>query len=254
MENNTFFKKYFSIKDNLNFNNFIKKIKENSILLVLDNNKLKTYNSVDKEEIIINLNERYNKRIKYKDNEGINRIQVKVELARCGFPRRYYFLLITNNNTINNLQIINTQNQRKSSCFHLLPLNVYIMNNTTINNIYYKNCEIYNDELKNTKVIEYEYTKEEKEKMIFKQKRNNLINEEHIKYLEECKKIEDEYLKKELDEIKKLKENTNNLLENKFKERELQEKINSERNKELIELENKFIEKLQKIKNMKQEN
>jgi len=126
---------------------------------------------------------------------------------------------------------------------------IYIENDNLIKNIYYSNCELIYDELKNTKLIQYQYTKEEldtikdehknkeSEYRLWKEK-NKILND-----------IEKEYVRKEEELLKanNNNRNINDLYQNKIKEREMQDKLYLEREQKIKELNNiRYIEDLEK--------
>lgn len=134
---------------------------------------------------------------------------------------------------------------------------IYIENDNLIKNIYYSNCEFTYDELKNTKLIQYQYTKEEldtikdehknkeSEYRLWKEK-NKILNDIEKEYV-----IKEEELLKASNNIK----NINDLYQNKIKEREMQDKLYLEKEQRIKELNNKRnIEDLQHYKYFKEEN
>lgn len=138
---NNFYNKYFLIENN-NFKDFIKYINnKTSILLVLDNNKLKIFDCYLQSEIELNLNENYNNKIKYTNINGINSIYIKIN-QQC-------FLIITSNNIINNLQIINESIMENKGLLKCIISYIYIIDKSLKEHIYYHNCKLLYDNLKN---------------------------------------------------------------------------------------------------------
>lgn len=139
--NNNFYNKYFLIEKN-NFKEFIKYINnKTSILLVLDNNKLKIFDCYLQTEIELNINENYNNKIKYTNINGINSIYIKIN-QQC-------FLIITSNNIINNLQIINESIMKNKGLLKYIISYVYIMDISLKEHIYFHNCKLLYDNLEN---------------------------------------------------------------------------------------------------------
>lgn len=135
--NNNFYNKYFLIENN-KFKEFIKYINnKTSILLVLDNNKLKIFDCYLQTEIELNLNENYNNKIKYTNINGINSIYIKIK-QQC-------FLIITSNNIINNLQIINESIIKNKGLLKYILSYIYIMDKSLKEHIYYHNCQLLYD-------------------------------------------------------------------------------------------------------------
>lgn len=254
--------------DTIKFKEFMLMInRKKSIILVLDNNILYVYNygyhiNLNPEylqselKLDNNKNNLYKNKIDYITVNGNNRINIKINQYKSGEIKQCY-LIIKNNNRIDNLEIINKSIMIKNDVSLNIKSYIYIENDNLIKNIYYNNCEFTYDELKNTKLIQYQYTKEEldtikdehknkeSEYRLWKEKKN-ILND-----------IEKEYVRKEEELLKASNNirNINDLYQNKIKEREMQDKLYLEREQKITELINKRnIEDLQHYKYFKEEN
>lgn len=254
--------------DTIKFKEFMLMInRKKSIILVLDNNILYIYNYgyliysnpeylQSKLKLDNNKNNLYKNRIDYITVNGNNRINIEINQYKSGVIKQCY-LIIKNNNRIDNLEIINKSIMIKNDILLNIKSYIYIENDNLIKNIYYSNCELTYDELKNTKLIKYQYTKEELD-TIKDEHRNK--ESEYILWKEKNKilnDIEKEYLRKE-EELLKASDNIrniNDLYQNKIKEREMQDKLYLEKEQKIKELNNKrYIENLQHYKYFKEEN
>lgn len=254
--------------DTIKFKEFMLMInRKKSIILVLDNNILYVYNYgyliySNPEYLQLELkldnnkNNLYKNKIDYITVNGNNRINIKINQYKSGEIKQCY-LIIKNNNRIDNLEIINKSIMIKNDVSLNIKSYIYIENDNLIKNIYYSNCEFTYDELKNTKLIQYQYTKEEldtikdehknkeSEYRLWKEK-NKILNDIEKEYV-----IKEEELLKASNNIK----NINDLYQNKIKEREMQDKLYLEKEQRIKELNNKRnIEDLQHYKYFKEEN
>ena len=145
MDFNNFYNKYFLKENNINYEKFIENInKKTSILLVLDENKLKIFDCYLQKEIELNINENYNNKIEYNNINGIKSIYIKNNKLNINNIQQC-FLLITFNNIIDNLQIINESIIKYNGLLKYITSYIYIKDNALKNKIYYHNCKLFYD-------------------------------------------------------------------------------------------------------------